>query len=98
MWFGVQNSGRAWVLLGALLVAGCGYSWQSEVRRHAATEHGCPEGDIQIVSDNDNRLERHVQLDVCGAPRHYVHTGAGGTYVWEDVTDDDNEAESGSGR
>jgi len=93
----MASSCRWAVVAGALLVAGCGYSWQAEVRRHASAEHGCPEGDIRIVSDNGNRFERHAYLDVCGARRHYVHSGRGGIYVWEDATED-HEADHASGR
>lgn len=67
----------------------CGYSWQAEVRRHAAVEHACPESRVQIIADNGNQLAREAQLAVCGDIRLYLHRNGGATYVWIDITADD---------
>lgn len=84
---------RRWLLRAALALAlaggGCGYSWRAELRRHASVEHNCPEDRVLVGADNGDEFRRLVRVDVCGAPRLYVHTGAGGTYVWREQRSED---------
>lgn len=80
----------------ALVTSACGYSWQNEVRQRASYQHDCPESDIQIISDNGNRLARQARLEVCGRTRVYEHVNAGASYEWRDVTSGD-EAPAAAG-
>lgn len=85
----MSTSSRA---LFGLLALGCGYSWQAELRRHAAVQHGCPEDEIEIVADDGNALARRVRVDVCGDGRLYEHRNTGPTYEWCDITAGDEDA------
>ena len=68
------------VVAATLAVVGCGYSWQAELRRHAALQHGCPEERIVVLSDNGNRLARQARIDVCGEEHLYENVNAGASY------------------
>jgi hypothetical protein len=77
----------------ALVAIGCGGPrWQREVRSHAALQHGCPESEVVVLSDDGNAMSRHARLDVCGADRMYAHVNTGPTYEWRDVTDSEADA------
>ena len=70
-------------------LAGCGYSWEAELRHRASYQHDCPEREITIIADNGNRLTRQARLEVCGRTRVYEHVNTGATYEWRDVTSGD---------
>lgn len=74
------------VLIVALLATGCGYSWQTDLRRHVALQRGCPEDEVTIIADNGNRLSRQVRLESCGESLMYQHVNTGATYEWRDIT------------
>lgn len=79
------------VVAAALAVIGCGYSWQAELRRHAALQHGCPEDRIVVLYDNGNRLARQARIDVCGEEHLYENVNAGASYEWRDITAGDED-------
>ncbi len=83
----------AFVAAFVLTALGCGGPrWRGELRRHAALQHGCPESDVVILSDDGNAMARHARLDVCGVDRMYAHVNTGPTYEWRDVTDTEADA------
>ena len=75
----------------ALTIQGCGYSWQAELRRHAALQHGCPEDRIVVLADNGSRLGRQARVEVCGEERLYENVNAGASYEWRDITGGDED-------
>jgi len=75
--------------------AGCGgYSWQRELRHQASYQHDCPESEIQIISDDGNRLGRRARVAVCGRTRVYEQVNAGASYEWRDMTAGDDDAQA----
>lgn len=78
--------------LSLFLTACGGYSWQADLRRHASLQHGCPESQVEIISENGNALSRQLRAEVCGESRLYQHVNAGASYVWRDITNGSEDA------